>query len=54
MKSSPRAVWFVSLLIAGLGMMGCGEKDAPLSPETESSGSNVTGTLTLAPLCQRR
>ena len=49
MKSSPFAAWLVCLLIAGLGMMGCGEADVPFSPEGSTTDPNrlthVTTTI---------
>ena len=46
MKSSPWAAWLVVLLIAGLGVMGCGEADVPFSPEGSTTDPNNRAILT--------
>ena len=46
MKSSPFAAWLVVLLIAGLGVMGCGEADVPFSPEVSTTDPNNRAILT--------
>ena len=43
MKSSPFAAWLVVLLVAGLGVMGCGKADVPFSPEVFGGWRSPTG-----------